>query len=365
MKHANWLRLFALAYCLAFVVATVAAPQQGGRGGKRGGGADLPLEAASTISFTTDEGTWISLDVDPDGETIVFELLGDLYELPIAGGEATRITSGMAYDSQPKISPDGEWIAFVSDRGGNNNLWIAARDGSDPRKLSSGKQGGVISPSWTPDSKYVMVTQTGGRGAQVRMYHIDGGSGITVGGGSGNTGTGAPEAPGRGGGSPTRLGVQMSPDGNYLYFAQAAGGGGGGGGIARWQIARMDMRGGEVDVTGVESYGLFITGTELPAEGFVHISALSDDYYKYDRAGHVIKGFRSGNTYRLGDPVRVEVVTVDVDRRELDFRLLGKSGKAARKLAPSRGVSKKGPTKKGKSRKDARGKKKGSKRKRR
>jgi len=113
-------------------------------------------------------------------------------------------------------------------------------------------------------------------------------------------------------------------------------------------------------VTGVESYGLFITGTELPAEGFVHISALSDDYYKYDRAGHVIKGFRSGNTYRLGDPVQVEVVTVDIDRRELDFRLLGKSGKAARKLAPSRGVSKKT-----KPQKDARGKKKASKRKRR
>jgi ribonuclease R len=118
-------------------------------------------------------------------------------------------------------------------------------------------------------------------------------------------------------------------------------------------------------VTGVESFGLFITGTELPAEGFVHISALSDDYYKYDRAGHVIKGFRSGNTYRLGDPVRVEVVTVDIDRRELDFRLLGKNGKAAGKPAASRGVSKKGPTKKGKPRKDARGKKKGSKRKRR
>ncbi len=248
MKHSHWLRCVVLAGCLAFVFATLAAPQQGGRGDRRGGGADLPLEAASTISFTTDEGTWISLDVDPGGETIVFELLGDLYELPITGGEATRITSGMAYDSQPKISPDGEWIAFVSDRDGNTNLWIAARDGTDPRKLSSGKQGAVISPSWTPDSKYVIVTQTGGRGAQVRMYHINGGSGITVGGGSDNTGTGGPEAPGRGGSSPTRLGVQMSPDGNYLYFAQAAGGRGGGGSIARWQIARMDMRDGEVDV---------------------------------------------------------------------------------------------------------------------
>ena len=79
-------------------------------------------------------------------------------------------------------------------------------------------------------------------------------------------------------------------------------------------------------VTGVESYGLFVMGTELPAEGFIHITSLSDDYYKFDKSGHVIKGFRSGNTYRLGDMVTVAVASVDVERRELDFRLLGKKG---------------------------------------
>ena len=90
-------------------------------------------------------------------------------------------------------------------------------------------------------------------------------------------------------------------------------------------------------VTGVESFGLFVMGVELPAEGFVHISALSDDYYRYDKTGHVIKGFRSGNTYRLGDPVQVAVASVDVERRELDFRLLGKRAKATdKKLAKRR-----------------------------
>ena len=79
-------------------------------------------------------------------------------------------------------------------------------------------------------------------------------------------------------------------------------------------------------VTGVESFGLFIIGTQLPAEGFIHISALSDDYYRFDKAGHVIKGFRSGNTFRLGDAVQVAVASVDVDRRELDFRLIKKFG---------------------------------------
>jgi len=94
-------------------------------------------------------------------------------------------------------------------------------------------------------------------------------------------------------------------------------------------------------VTGVESFGLFVMGTELPAEGFVHISSLSDDHYKFDKAGHVIKGFRSGNTYRLGDTVEVAVASVDVERRELDFRLLSKKGGGSKKSEkPQRGKPK-------------------------
>ncbi len=89
-------------------------------------------------------------------------------------------------------------------------------------------------------------------------------------------------------------------------------------------------------ITGVENFGLFITGTELPAEGFVHISSLTDDYYRYDRAGHVISGHRSHNSYRLGDTVRVAVAAVDVDARNLDFRLLARAGapKGAGRIKP-------------------------------
>ncbi|MGI9428709.1 MAG: ribonuclease R [Bythopirellula sp.] len=94
-------------------------------------------------------------------------------------------------------------------------------------------------------------------------------------------------------------------------------------------------------VTGVENFGLFVTGIELPAEGFVHITSLSDDYYKFDKAGHVIKGFRSGNTYRLGDQVKVAVASVDVERRELDFRLVGKHGATKTKRKSDSGKRKK------------------------
>ena len=97
-------------------------------------------------------------------------------------------------------------------------------------------------------------------------------------------------------------------------------------------------------ITGVENFGLFITGVEIPAEGFVHISSLTDDFYRYDRAGHVIAGFRSGNSYRLGDAVRVAVAAVDIDTRELDFRLVARTGaaKKARIKPPAKTRGKKG-----------------------
>jgi ribonuclease R len=79
-------------------------------------------------------------------------------------------------------------------------------------------------------------------------------------------------------------------------------------------------------ITGVENFGLFIRGLDIPAEGFVHISSLTDDYYRYDHAGHVIAGHRGGNSYRLGDTVRVAVAAVDIDTRELDFRLVARKG---------------------------------------
>jgi ribonuclease R len=78
----------------------------------------------------------------------------------------------------------------------------------------------------------------------------------------------------------------------------------------------------DATVTGVDRYGFFCRGNTMPAEGLVHITTLRDDIYDYDRAGHCLTGRRSGRTIRLGDPVRVAVARVDVDRRELDLRLV-------------------------------------------
>ena len=101
-------------------------------------------------------------------------------------------------------------------------------------------------------------------------------------------------------------------------------------------------------ITGVENFGIFVMGRDLPAEGFIHITALGDDYYKHDRASHSINGHRSGNSFRLGDTLRVAVATVDVDARQLDLRFLGRSRSAQKRLEGRKGKQKKSRPSRGK-----------------
>ena len=114
--------------------------------------------ATRTIDFTTDAGTWMALDVSPDGRTIAFELLGDLYLLPIRGGTARAITSGLAFESQPRFSPDGATLAFVSDGTGSDNIWLCAADGSGARPLTHLARAIVVSPAFTPDGRAILAT---------------------------------------------------------------------------------------------------------------------------------------------------------------------------------------------------------------
>src|SRR5262249_3408735 len=141
-----------------------------------------PRSDARRITFTTSEATWSSLDVSPDGQTIVFDLLGDLYTLPIGGGTAKRLTSGPAYDTQPRYSPDGKTIAFTSDRSGIENVWLMDADGSNPRALTTEKDAYVRSPSWTSDGQYIGARKEDGKRAgippvELWIFHREGGGG--------------------------------------------------------------------------------------------------------------------------------------------------------------------------------------------
>lgn len=95
---------------------------------------DLPLEVGRRIPIKANEGTWMSLDVSPDGKTIAFDFLGDIFTMPAAGGKATQFTSGLAFDSHPKFSPDGKKLLFISDRSGGENIWWISLDHKDSFK---------------------------------------------------------------------------------------------------------------------------------------------------------------------------------------------------------------------------------------
>lgn len=165
-----------------------------------------PLEK-QTLSFTATKGTWISLDVSPSGEAIVFDLLGDLYTIPSTGGNAQRLTRGTDYDSQPRFSPDGQWIAFVSDRDGADNLWMVSLDGKQIRRLSDNLHSMSVSPVWMPDGAHVLIAENIEylSDPHLRIYSLDA-SAVTHWGS---------EALSRIRG----LGGSISPNGRYLYFS--------------------------------------------------------------------------------------------------------------------------------------------------
>ena len=131
------------------------------------------------VNFETNEGSWMSLDVAPNGNYLVFELLGDIYQLPITGGNAKTIIDGRDFASQPRFSPDGKQLVFVSDRSGEDNLWLANADGSDSKQLSKRNDGELISPVWSRDGQTIYVSQLASRRSmstniELWAYPIDG-----------------------------------------------------------------------------------------------------------------------------------------------------------------------------------------------
>jgi len=163
------------------------------------------------ISFETSEGTWMNLDVSPDGEEIVFDLLGNIYIMPIEGGNATVLRESLAYEVQPRFSPDGAKISFTSDAGGGDNIWVMNRDGSDARQITDESFRLLNNSFWTPDGNYLVArkhfTSARSLGAgEIWMYHITGGSGIQL--------TERPNDQ-QDKGQPF-----VSPDGRYVYYSQ-------------------------------------------------------------------------------------------------------------------------------------------------
>jgi Tol biopolymer transport system component len=140
---------------------------------------NLPLKADRMVDLKTTEGTWTSVDISPDGKTILFDMMGDIYSIPSEGGKATQITRGLAFDQHPRFSPDGKKILFVSDKSGAENLWYIYADKKDTVQLTTETNQNFTSAAWTPDGNYIVYSK-GRRVNKLYMIHKDGGSGTQL-----------------------------------------------------------------------------------------------------------------------------------------------------------------------------------------
>ncbi|MCA1749039.1 MAG: amidohydrolase family protein [Sphingomonadales bacterium] len=138
-----------------------------------------------TVNIDVSEGTWMNVDVSPDGQTIAFDLLGDIYTMPITGGQATPIANGLAWEVQPRFSPDGTRIAFTSDRGGGDNIWVMNTNGANKLQVTNEDFRLLNQPDWSPDGRFIVARKhfTTGRSlgtGEVWLYHVSGGTGVAL-----------------------------------------------------------------------------------------------------------------------------------------------------------------------------------------
>jgi imidazolonepropionase-like amidohydrolase/Tol biopolymer transport system component len=170
-----------------------------------------PPSPAKKVTITTNEGTWMNLDLSPDGKTIVFDLLGDIYSMPVTGGKATLLSGGKAWEIQPRFSPDGKQISYTSDRDGGDNIWIMNSDGSNKHPVTKETFRLLNNASWTPDGQFLVArkhfTGTRSLGAgEMWLYHKTGGEGIQL---------TKRKNDQQDAGEPV-----VSPDGNYVYWSE-------------------------------------------------------------------------------------------------------------------------------------------------
>ena len=242
----------------------------------------LPLKPEREVRFTADQGTWLSLDVSPDGGTIAFDLMGDIYTIPSTGGKATQVTKGIAWETHPRFSPDGRKILFTSDRSGSDNLWYIDMDRKDTVQLTKERVDDFPAAVWTPDGEYIIASK-GRRTPKLWMYHKDGGGGIQL-----------IEQPA----SLKTIDPFVGHDGNLVYFSQRTGSWNYNALLPQYQIGTYDRKKGQMN-TITSRYGSAFTPT-LSKDG---------DWMAYgsryeDKTGLVLRNMKTGDERWLAYPVQ-------------------------------------------------------------
>ncbi|MDB5230289.1 MAG: amidohydrolase [Chitinophagaceae bacterium] len=244
--------------------------------------ASLPLKPSRKIKFTTTEGTWTSVDVSPDGQNITFDLLGDIYTLPISGGKATRITKGLAFDAHPRYSPDGKKILFTSDRSGADNIWYIDMEKQDTVQVTKEANQEFPNACWTPDGEYIVYAK-GRRIIQLYMVNKNGGGGAQL-----------IDAPA----NMKTIDPAVSPDGRYVYFSRRNGSWNYNAQLPQYQLAMYDRN--NAKLTSLTSrYGSAFTPVpSKDGKWLVYGSRFED------KTGLVLRNLSSGEEKWLAYPVQ-------------------------------------------------------------
>lgn len=243
---------------------------------------NLPLKASRMFDLRTSEGTWTSVDVSPDGKTIVFDMMGDLYTLPMEGGKAIQITRGLAFDQHPRYSPDGKKILFVSDKSGAENLWYIDTEKKDTVQLTRDINQNFPSADWTPDGNYIVYSK-GRRVNKLYMIHKDGGSGSQL-----------IEEPAQ----LKTIDPAVSSDGQYIYYSYRAGSWNYNAQLPQYQIGVYDRKTARTSSL-TSRYG----------SAFTPVLSNDGNWLAYgtryeDKTGLVIRELKTGNERWLAYPVQ-------------------------------------------------------------
>ncbi|MEO9885710.1 MAG: amidohydrolase family protein [Balneola sp.] len=243
----------------------------------------LPLDPGRLIDIESNEATWMSLDVSPDGSKIAFDFMGDLYEIPFSGGEATQLTDGMAFDTHPRYSPDGKYLLYTSDASGGENLYyINLEDTSDVTQVTKGKSDGYAAGEWTPDGNYIVGAK--GKGTpKLWLYHKDGGGGTALISSPNGLKTTDPA---------------VGHEGRYIYFSQRNGSWNYNAQFPQYQLGRYDRETGER--TSITSrYGSAFTPV-LSSDGKYLVYGTRFE----DKTGLVLRDLGTGDEKWLAYPVQ-------------------------------------------------------------
>jgi Tol biopolymer transport system component len=243
---------------------------------------ELPLEPERTLSFNTKEGTWTSLDVSPDGKNLVFDMMGDIYTMPIAGGKATRMTKGLAYDTHPRYSPDGKKILFTSDRSGSENVWWIDMDKKDTTQITRGNNENCPSATWTPDGEYIVVAK-GRLGIKLWLYHKNGGGGIQL--------IDQPEAL-------KTIDPAVSPDGRYIYYSRRFGSWNYNAQLPQYQLAVYDRETGKNEILSSRYGSAFTPVLSKDGKWLVYGTRYED------KTGLIIRNLQTGDEKWLAYPIQ-------------------------------------------------------------